>query len=68
MHAADAVSSDDWKTRPSEGRWSAAELVCAPVMVERAVIEKADRVTQKSPKRIPLLKKFHFRWFWWNRV
>jgi uncharacterized damage-inducible protein DinB len=59
LQAADIVSADEWKTRPSEGRWSAAELVAHLVMVERAVIEKADRVAQKSPKRFPLLKRIH---------
>jgi uncharacterized damage-inducible protein DinB len=59
LSAADAVPAENWKTRPGEGRWSAAELVAHLMMVERAVIEKADRVSQKSPKRISLLKKIH---------
>jgi hypothetical protein len=28
-------------------------------MVERAVIGKADRIAQKAPKRVPLLKRIH---------
>jgi uncharacterized damage-inducible protein DinB len=59
LSAADAVPADEWRTRPSEGRWSAAELVAHLVMVERAVIAKSDRVAQKPPRRIPLLKKIH---------
>lgn len=59
MCAADAVRSEEWKTRPTEERWSAAELVAHLMMVERAVIEKADRVAQKSPKRISILKRIH---------
>jgi uncharacterized damage-inducible protein DinB len=59
LRAADAVPTGEWKTRPGEGRWSAAELVAHLMMVERAVIEKADRVSQKSPKKIALLKKIH---------
>ena len=50
MRAAEAVPAEDWNTMPSEGRWSAAELVAHLMMVERAVIDKADRVSQKSPK------------------
>lgn len=57
--AADAVPAEEWNTQPSEGRWSAAELVAHLVMVERAVIQKADRVAQKTPKRVPLLKRIH---------
>jgi uncharacterized damage-inducible protein DinB len=56
---ADAVPAEEWKTKPSEGRWSAAELVAHLMMVERAVIGKADRVAQKSPKRVSLLKRIH---------
>src|SRR5271156_3774505 len=59
LSAADAVATDEWKTRPSEGRWSAAELVAHLMMVERAVIGKADRVAQKPPKRVSLLKRIH---------
>jgi uncharacterized damage-inducible protein DinB len=57
--AADAVASEEWKTPPSEGRWSAAELVAHLMMVERAVIGKADRVAQKPPKRVSVFKRIH---------
>jgi uncharacterized damage-inducible protein DinB len=59
LSAADAVPTEEWRTKPSEGRWSAAELVAHLVMVERAVIGKADRVARRPPKRISLLKKIH---------
>ena len=59
LSAADAVATDEWKTRPSKGKWSAAELVAHLMMVERAVIGKADRVRQHPPKRISLLKRIH---------
>ena len=59
LRVADAVPTQEWRTRPSEGRWSAAELVAHLMMVERAVIGKADRVVQKPPKHVPLLKRIH---------
>ena len=59
LRAADAVAASEWKTRPGAERWSAAEVVAHLMIVERAVIEKADGVAQKSPKPIPLLKKIH---------
>jgi uncharacterized damage-inducible protein DinB len=59
LSAADAVAAGEWKTQPSEGKWSAAELVAHLVMVERAVIGKADRVAQHPPKRVSLLKRIH---------
>ena len=49
LRAADAVPAKEWRTSPSEGRWSAAELIAHLMMVERAVIGKADRVAQKPP-------------------
>ena len=59
LHAADAVSADQWKSNPSEGAWSAGELVAHLIMVERAVIGRADRITQKPAKPTSLLKRFH---------
>ena len=59
MRAADAVKMEQWKTSPSDRAWSAGELVAHLIMVERGVISKADRVIQKKPKRLPLLKRFH---------
>jgi DinB superfamily len=58
LRAADAIAPEAWKTRPRPDRWSAAELVAHVVSVEKAVIEKADRVSQKPPRHIPLYKRF----------
>jgi len=59
LTAADRVPAGQWKTRPAEDRWSAAELVCHLIMVERAIIKGTDRLLQGPPKRRPLLKGFH---------
>jgi hypothetical protein len=59
LAAADAVPAHHWKTSPSEGRWSAGELVCHLIMVERAIIQNADRLLQRPPKPRPLSKRFH---------
>ena len=59
LSASDEVPADDWKTRPGEGRWSAAELVAHLMLVERAVIGTADRVTQHPAKRVSLLRRIH---------
>ncbi len=59
LSAAEAVPADQWKTRPGENRWSASELVCHVMMVERAIIKGADRLLQSPPKRPPFLKRFH---------
>lgn len=57
--AADTISPNQWNVQPGPEAWSAAELVAHLVMVERAVIGGADRVTQKTPKQIPALKRLH---------
>ena len=59
LTAADAVAPDGWKTRPSEGKWSAAELVAHLIMVEQAVVRKADRIRQHPPKRVSWLQRIH---------
>jgi hypothetical protein len=72
LSAADAVAADGWKTQPSEGKWSAAELVAHLMMVERAVVAKADRIRQHPPNRVSLLKRIHIpmalvEWRWIRR-
>jgi len=59
LSAADAVDAEDWTKPPGGGRWSAAELVAHLISVEKTVIEKADRISQKVPKRVPLLRRLH---------
>jgi DinB superfamily len=59
LAAADAVPADQWKTCPGEGHWSAGELVCHLVQVERATIKNADKLLQRPPKPWPLTKRFH---------
>ena len=59
FRAADAVPLEHWNTRPNADEWSAGELVAHLVMVERAVVGGADRLSQKTPKHIPLHKRFH---------
>ncbi|GAC1680960.1 MAG: DinB family protein [Candidatus Acidiferrum sp.] len=59
LRAADAVSADQWKTRPSEGVWSAGEVVAHLIMVERTIVGHADRIQEKPPRLVPLLKRFH---------
>jgi uncharacterized damage-inducible protein DinB len=59
LRAADTIRADQWKSSPGDGAWSAGELVAHLMMVERAIIGKADRITQKPAKPTPLLKRFH---------
>ena len=59
LRAADAVSPEQWYRRPSAEDWSAAEVVAHLIMVERAIVGGADRVTQKPPKALPFLKRIH---------
>ncbi|MGB2626726.1 MAG: DinB family protein [Candidatus Acidiferrum sp.] len=59
FRAADAVPPEHWNSRPSADEWSAAELVAHLVMVERAVVGGADRISQKTPKPVPFYKRFH---------
>ena len=59
LAAADSVPADQWKTCPVEGRWSAGELVCHLMQVERTIIKNTDKLLQRPPKPRPFLKRFH---------
>jgi hypothetical protein len=59
LRAADGISVEQWERRPGGGAWSAGEIVAHLIMVERAIIGTADRLAQKEPKPVPLLKRFH---------
>ncbi len=59
LQAADAVPTEQWKTAPGDGRWSASELVGHLITVERAILRGADKLLQKQPKSLPFYKRFH---------
>ena len=59
LGTADEVPSDQWRTRPKDGAWSAAEIIAHLIMVERSVVGKADRVIQHPPRKFSRLQKLH---------
>jgi hypothetical protein len=59
FRSADCVPLDLWSTRPGPEQWSAAELSAHLIAVERAIVSASDRVTQKVPRYIPAMKRFH---------
>ena len=58
LRAADAIPAELWNKRPTESRWSAAEVMAHVMTVERVVVTAASRILRKEPKQIPLLKRF----------
>lgn len=59
LGAADAIPADQWKMKPSQGRWSAGELIAHLSAIERAILSRADRLLQKPPNAVPFYKRFH---------
>jgi hypothetical protein len=59
FRAADAIAPEKWNCKPKRDQWSAGELVAHLIMVERAVVGGADRISQKIPRHIPYLKRLH---------
>jgi hypothetical protein len=57
--AADSVPFREWNRKPGADKWSTAEIVAHLVMVERAIIGGADRITRKNPQKVPFFKRFH---------
>ncbi len=69
FRAADGIPAEQWKQRPSEDEWCAAEVVAHLVMVERAILGGADRITQKVPRHVPFARRFHLpMWLVESRV
>jgi len=60
LGTADEVPADQWRTRPKDGGWCAAEIVAHLIMVERSVVGSADRVTQHPPRKFSRWKRWHF--------
>jgi DinB superfamily len=59
LRAADLVPAEQWARSPGDEAWSAGEVVAHLIMVERAIITKADKLSVHPPKAVPLLKRFH---------
>jgi hypothetical protein len=59
FRAADTIPSEQWTAKPSNEKWSAAEVVAHLVMVELAIVGGADRISQKKAKPIPFLERAH---------
>jgi uncharacterized damage-inducible protein DinB len=59
LRTADAVPVEQWKTAPGKGQWSAGELVCHLIIIERAILKSSDRLLQKPPRTLPFYKRFH---------
>src|SRR5262249_28074599 len=59
LTAADSISAEHWQTPPAEGRWCAADVVAHLPLVERGVLQSADRLTQTQPKAWPFYRRFH---------
>jgi hypothetical protein len=59
FRAADTIQAEKWNAKSKPEEWCAGELVAHLIMVERAIVGGADRIVQKTPKRIPYLKRFH---------
>ena len=57
--AAEVIECEQWATKPGANEWSVAEVVAHLIMVERAIVGAADRVTQKVAQPVPFLKRMH---------
>jgi hypothetical protein len=62
--AADAIPFEIWGMQAKPDHWSAVEVVAHLVVVERAVIAKADSVTQQAPLPLSFGERLHLPlWF-----
>ena len=54
-----AVPIQHWRTPPSVGAWSAAEVVAHVTMVETLMTGAVEKITRKPPVLVPLWKRTH---------
>jgi len=59
LSVAEEIPPDHWMARPGADRWSAGELVCHLIMIERNIIQRAGWLVQKPPKPRSFLQRFH---------
>jgi hypothetical protein len=59
LRVADGVRAEQWKTIPGEGRWSAGEVVCHLIIIEKAILRSTDKLLQEPPKIPPFYKRWH---------
>lgn len=59
LSAADTVPADQWRRNPSDGKWSAGEVVAHLIMVERTILRGTDKLLQKPPKPRPFFRRLH---------
>ncbi len=59
LRIADGVGSEQWQKKPEQNAWSAAEVIAHLTMVERGVTNRAHRIVQHPPKRVPFFKRVH---------
>lgn len=59
LAAAGTIPGKQWRSSSDEGRWSAGEVVCHLIQVERAIILNLGKVLQRPPKPRPFSKRFH---------
>ena len=60
FRAADKIQAEHWNQTPKSGKWSAAQVAAHLMMVERAILGGADRITQGPPKPFPFLQRLHW--------
>jgi DinB superfamily len=59
LSAADTVPAVQWTTSPGKDQWSAAELIAHLITIEKAIVQRADRILQHPPLRVPLFQRWH---------
>ncbi len=60
LGTADEVPADQWRTKPKNGGWCAAEIIAHLIMVERSVVGSADRMVQHPPRKFSRFQRLHF--------
>jgi hypothetical protein len=59
LATAGSVPPDRWRQAPRAGAWSAGEVIAHLIMVERRIVESAEKIVNGPPTVEPLWKQIH---------
>lgn len=59
LAAAGSVPADRWRQAPRAGTWSAGEVIAHLMMVEKRIVEGAEKIASAPPTAQPLWKRIH---------
>jgi uncharacterized damage-inducible protein DinB len=59
ISTANEIPNGKWRESPASQVWSAAEILAHVAMIEESILAGCKKVSQATPRPVPMLKKIH---------